>query len=146
MFRGRHSHTIDEKGRLSIPAAYREELRQAEGAPFLTAYQECLKLYPFQDWCDYERRILEHAAVDPDAQDYVRLVISNAAEAPIDKQGRILVPQYLREQAGLDREVTLAGVGPTVELWDPSRLGAHDDRTRVNFRKISADFAERLRS
>jgi MraZ protein len=146
MFRGRHSHSIDEKGRMSIPAAYREALRQAEGPPFLTATQDCLKLYPFDDWCDYEQKILGQAAVDPDAQDYVRFVVSNAAEAPIDKQGRVLVPQYLREQAGLEKEVTLAGVGATIELWDPARLSVYDDQTRSNFRKLSADLAEKLRS
>jgi MraZ protein len=146
MFRGRHSHSIDEKGRMSIPAAYREALRQAEGAPFLTLDQDCLKLYPFEDWCDYERKILAKSEVDPDAQDYVRFVVSNAAEAPIDKQGRILVPQYLREAAALEKDVTLAGVGATIELWDPARLSVHDDQTRTNFRKISNDFAAKLRS
>ena len=131
---------------MSIPAAYREALRQAEGPPFLTVDQDCLKLFPYEDWCQYEQKILAQATVDPEVQDYARFVISNAAETPIDKQGRILVPQYLREQAALDKDVTLAGVGATIEIWDPGRLSAQDDRTRVNFRKISAGLADKLRS
>jgi MraZ protein len=146
MFRGRHSHTIDAKGRLSIPAAYREELRQAEGPPFLTVDLDCLKLYPYADWCERERRILAVADLDPDAKDFARHLISNACEAPIDRQGRILVPQYLREYAGLEKEVTLAGAGATVEVWDPARLGGLDDQTKVNFRQLSADLAKKLRS
>ena len=131
---------------MSIPAAYREALRKTEGAPFLTLDQDCLKLYPFEDWCEYEQKILANSDVDPSAQDYVRFVVSNAAETPIDKQGRILVPQYLREAVALEKDVTLAGVGPTIELWDPARLSVHDAQTRTNFRQISHDFAEKMRS
>jgi MraZ protein len=107
---------------------------------------DCLKLYPYQDWCEREGRILAAADVDPDAKDYARHVISNAAEAPIDSQGRVLVPQYLREYAGLEKEVTLAGTGATIEVWDPARLAVLDDRCKSNFRKISADLAGKLRS
>lgn len=147
MFRGRHSHTIDAKGRVSIPAGYRMELQsRSEQPPILTADDHCLRLYPYDDWCNHERKIVEQAAVDPNARDYVRLVISGAVESPIDKQGRILVPQYLRTHAHLEREVTLAGVGYTVEIWDTARLRADLNQTQSNFRRISEEMAERLRS
>lgn len=147
MFRGRHSHTIDIKGRVSIPAGYRMELqRRSDQAPILTADESCLRLYPFDDWCDYESRIVARSEVDPNARDYVRLVISGAVEAPIDKQGRILVPGYLREHAHLQKEVTIAGVGPTVELWDTARLESNLNQTRANFREISSQMAEKLGS
>ena len=89
---------------------------RSDQPPILTGDQRCLRLYPYQDWCDYEEKIVAEAAIDPDAQDFVRLVVSGAVEAPIDKQGRILVPQYLREQAHITKDVTLAGVGQTVEI------------------------------
>ncbi|MBW2269049.1 MAG: division/cell wall cluster transcriptional repressor MraZ [Deltaproteobacteria bacterium] len=147
MFRGRHKHTIDAKGRLSIPAGYRMELqKRSDQPPILTGDQKCLRLYPAKDWCGYEKKIVAEAAVDPDAQDFVRLVVSSAVEAPIDKQGRILVPQYLREQAHIQKDVTLAGVGQTVELWDTARLAEHLDLTQANFREISSGIAEKLRS
>lgn len=147
MFRGRHGHSIDVKGRVSIPAAYRQGLQEvAEQPPFLTAADGCLKLYPHDPWCQYEKRILAKAQVDPDAQDFVRMVISNAAETPIDKQGRILVPQYLREHAGLEKEVTLAGVGEVVELWDTARYVMHLSHINANYRSISKEFAGKLES
>lgn len=147
MFRGRHEHSIDSKGRLSIPAGYRMELQgSSDHAPILTADEECLRLYPYDDWCEHERQIVARAAIDPNARDYVRLVISGAVEAPVDKQGRILVPQYLRDHAQLERDVTLAGVGLTVELWDTSRLRKHLNQTQANFRRISHELAERVGS
>jgi MraZ protein len=147
MFRGRHSHTIDAKGRVSIPVAYRMELQQRSDQPaFLTADENCLRLYPYEDWRDHERKIVAEAALDPDARDYVRLVISGAVEAPMDKQGRILVPQYLREHANLEREVTIAGVGLTVEIWDAARLQVNLSQTQANFRAISSEMAKKVGS
>jgi MraZ protein len=147
MFRGRHSHTIDVKGRMSIPAAYRTELqRRSDQAPVLTADRECLQLYPYDDWCDYEAKIVAQAQVDPNARDYVRLVISGAVEAPIDKQGRILVPGYLREHANLKKDVTVCGVGLTVEIWDTTRLQSNLNQTQANFHRIAADMAEKIGS
>jgi len=147
MFRGRHVHTIDAKGRVSIPAAYRTNLQgSTDESPVLTADHRCLKLYPFEDWCTYEESIVAKAAVDPDAQDFVRLVMSRAGEAPIDKQGRILVPQYLREHAHIEKDVTFAGVGHTVEIWNTSRFEESLEQTQVNFPALSRGMAEKLRT
>jgi MraZ protein len=120
--------------------------RRSDQPPILTADQNCLRLYSFDDWCDHERTIVERAELDPNARDYARLVISGAVEAPIDKQGRILVPQYLREHAHLDREVTIAGVGLTVEIWNPALLQQNLNQTQANFRSISSEMAEKVGS
>lgn len=120
--------------------------RRSDQAPVLTADQHCLRLYPFDDWCEHEARIVKLSEVDPNARDYVRLVISGAVEAPIDKQGRILVPQYLREHAQLKREITIAGVGLTVELWDTERLQHNLNQTQVNFTEIAKQMAGKLES
>ena len=119
---------------------------RSDQPPILTGDQKCLRLYPYEDWCGYEKQIVAEAAIDPDAQDYVRLVVSSAVEAPIDKQGRILVPQYLREQAHLQKDVTLAGVGQTVELWDTARLTENLELTQANAREIKTVIAAKLRS
>lgn len=120
--------------------------RRSDQPPILTAHQSCLRLYPYDDWCEYEEKLVAEADVDPDVQDFVRLVVSGATEAPIDKQGRVLVPQYLREHAHLEKEVTLAGVGQMVELWDTARLNESLDQTQARFRQISAEIAGKLRS
>ena len=147
MFRGRHNHTIDAKGRVNIPAGYRMELqRRSDQPPILTADENCLQLYPYEDWVVHEKEIVAKAAIDPNARDYVRLLISGAVEAPIDKQGRILVPQYLREQAHIERDVTVAGVGLTIEIWDAARLQKTLKQTQANFRAISLEMAEKVGS
>jgi MraZ protein len=120
--------------------------RRSDQAPILTADELCLRLYPFNDWCDLEEKIVARAEVDPNAQDYVRMVVSGAVEAPIDKQGRILVPAYLREHAHLEKEVTLAGVGHTVEIWDTGRLQSNLDQTRGVFRRVASKMAEDIGS
>lgn len=123
MFRGRYVHTIDSKNRISLPAAFRQELaRRSERAPIVTTGHQSLDLYAYEDWEAFESKIVGIAAVDPEAQAYARVMVSGATECPIDKQGRILVPPHLQEYAGLDREVTLAGVGPKIELWDSVRF------------------------
>lgn len=120
--------------------------KRSDQAPVLTADENCLRLYPFDDWCDYERKIVARAEIDPNARDYARLVISGAVEAPIDKQGRILVPGYLREHAHLDKDVTIAGVGLTVEIWDTAQMQMNLNQTQANFRLISKEMAEKVGS
>jgi MraZ protein len=109
---------MESKGRLSIPSGFRLELqRRSERAPILTNADEYLVLYPYEDWCEHEQRIVERSSFDPDAQAYARMMISGASECPIDAQGRILVPPVLREYARLEREASRrrrAGI----ELWD----------------------------
>jgi MraZ protein len=123
------------------------ELQQRSDQPaFLTADEDCLCLYPFEDWRNHERKIVAEAELDPDARDYARLVISGAVESPLDKQGRILVPQYLREHAHLEREVTIAGVGLTVEIWDEARLHVNLNQTQASFRSIAQVMAKKAGS
>jgi MraZ protein len=139
MFRGRFTHTMDTKGRMSIPSGFRTELdRRSQQAPILTTAYECLQLYPFEDWCEFERNIVERATEDLDTQAYQRMMISGATECPIDKQGRVLVPQYLRDHAGIERDVTIAGVGPRIEFWDKSRFDADLLKTQARYSEIAS--------
>ena len=131
---------------MSIPSGYRMELeRRSEGAPIVTTGYECLHLYPFDDWRTVEREIVEKATENLDSQAYQRMMISGAAECPIDKQGRMLIPQYLREHAGLEREVTIAGVGQRIEIWDKARFDADLKKTQANYPEIVSGFADLVR-
>ena len=115
--------------------------RRSERAPILTNAFGCLHLYPYEDWCEVERKIVENESANPDFQAYQRMMISGAAECPIDKQGRMLLPQYLRDLAGLEREVTIAGVGPRVEIWDKARFDADLMKTQARFNEIASTVA-----
>jgi len=143
MFRGRFVHTMDSKGRVSIPSGFRVELqRRSERAPILTNADEYLVLYPYEDWCQYEQQIVGRSSFDPDAQAYARMMISGASECPIDAQGRILVPPVLREYARLEREAIFAGVGPRIELWDKVRFDANLQKTQARYLEISSAMAK----
>ena len=138
-------HTIDSKNRMSLPAAFRQRLQRGSNAPpILTNANRCLDLYPFEDWEEFEERIVSIAAVDPEAQSYARMMISGATECPIDKQGRILVPPHLRSYAGLEREVTVAGVGPKIELWDAARFEANLYQIQARFDGVAMSVAGKL--
>ena len=145
MFRGRFVHSIDSKNRMSLPAGFRQELlAQSSEPPVLTNAHQCLDLFPFADWEAFEQRIVGISSVDPAAQAYARMLISGATPCPIDKQGRIVVPPHLREHAALTREVTVAGVGPKIELWDRSRFEENLTQTNARYPEMARSVAEKL--
>ncbi|MBW2715714.1 MAG: division/cell wall cluster transcriptional repressor MraZ [Deltaproteobacteria bacterium] len=143
MFRGRFFHTIDAKGRVSIPSGYRLELQSSsEQAPIVTnavtESGECLWLSRYEDWCLYESRLVDLAPDDLDVQAYLRFVVSGATECPIDSQGRALLPAFLRDYANLGREVTFAGVGKRIEIWNQPQFDENQARTQENFQRIAS--------
>jgi MraZ protein len=143
MFRGRFIHSMDSKGRLSIPMSFRTELaRRGDRAPILTNLQDCLALFAFEDWVDLERRLFSASPMHIEVQALQRFMVSGATESPIDAQGRLLVPPHLREFAGLEREVTIAGVGRWVELWDRTRFDQEVSKTRIRYPEISTEVAK----
>ncbi len=139
-------HTIDAKNRMSLPVGFRQELhrRDPDRAPILTNAHQCLELHPHSDWEEYERQIVGMATINPKAQAYARMMVSGAVECPIDKQGRILVPPHLREYAALDRDVTVAGVGTKIELWDAARFETNLIQTQANFEDVAMELAQKL--
>ncbi len=143
MFRGRFSHTIDAKGRVSIPSGFRLELQsRSEQAPIVTngvtGAGKCLWLYRYEDWCEYESRLVGLAPDNLDVQSYVRFMVSGATECPIDNQGRSLLPGFLREYAKLDREVTIAGVGTRIEIWNKTKFDDDQSNTQAHFQRIAS--------
>ena len=123
MFRGRFDHSIDSKGRLAIPRAFRDDLTGGEdNPPMLVNQQGHLALYPAQEWEAFEQQLRSMPRFDPAAQRLRRFFGSGSVACPIDSQGRILVPAYLREHAALEDKVIVAGVFDAVELWNPARF------------------------
>ena len=120
MFRGRYEHTIDAKGRTSVPARYRDVLAgTSERRIVLTnALDPCLNAYAMPKWLEFEEKIAKLPRFDPAVQQLKRIYVSGAVECEIDDSGRILVPPTLREYAGLTKDVLWAGNGDYAELWD----------------------------
>lgn len=149
MFRGRFTHTMDGKGRVSIPSSFRAALLGLEDGgstsaaakpPFLTNLQRCVALYPHDAWLEVERRLSEASSMQPEVQALQRFVVSGATECPIDGQGRILVPPYLREHGALSKDVLIAGVGSRIELWNKERFASDLSRTQENLSAWAQSF------
>ena len=118
MFRGRYEHTLDAKGRLSIPSRFREVLNERyDSRLVVTTYDGCLISYPFAEWQKLEDKVAELPEFKKDTRAFLRFFYSSAADCTIDKLGRILVPQSLRDYAKLDRDVILVGAFKHVEIW-----------------------------
>lgn len=119
MFRGHYEHTIDGKGRTSLPARFRHVLPEATPtlvvAPALA--DRCLDVYPMLAWEAFEQKVAKLPKWDRDTVLLRRRYVSAAVECELDKNGRILVPAPLRDHAGLAKEVLWAGIGTTMELW-----------------------------
>jgi len=130
-FRGRFDHTLDNKGRVSVPAGFRMEIQRLGGdrAPILTRGRDHLRLYPAETWDAIEARLSAKSSLLPDVQDYQRLLIGGCTECPVDAQGRITIPAVLRDFAGLDGKITLAGVLDKIEIWNSESFEASQQLT-----------------
>ncbi len=122
MFVGEYRHTLDPKGRLAIPYRLRRELE--DGAVVTRGVDGCLTLYTKGEWERLAAKIAALPLADPKARRFARFFLSGAAELEFDRQGRILLPSYLREHAELRSEVVVAGVYNRVELWSKERWTA----------------------
>ena len=143
MFRGCYEHTIDDKGRLSIPAKFREALETAFAPPlFLTRNETCLVAYPSDEWRVLEARLNEMPSFDPKVQAFRRYFMAPAQECPVDRAGRILVPPPLRAFAGLEREVILAGMGKHLEIWSKERHDTAMQSAQENFAGLAQAMGE----
>ena len=123
MFRGQFEHAIDEKGRLSIPAKFRDALRK-EKTLVVTSSDAFLTAYPLKEWRALEDRLRANPKLKREQRDFLRFVYSSAEDVAMDSQGRILIPQGLRQRAGISREVIIIGMMDTIEIWDKTRWDA----------------------
>ncbi|MBE2201590.1 MAG: division/cell wall cluster transcriptional repressor MraZ [Anaerolinea sp.] len=115
MFLGEYIHTIDDKGRLTIPAKFRGLL--AAGLVVTRGFDQNLMAFSLDEWQNLAQRIAERPLSDEDVRAFRRRVFSGAVDLLPDRQGRILVPPYLREFAGIDGDVVIAGMFNYFELW-----------------------------
>jgi MraZ protein len=144
MFRGRYEHTIDAKGRTSVPARYRDVLAATgERRIVLTSSLDpCLVAYTMAEWTAFEERLAHLPQFDPAVKTLKRLYVSGAVECEIDDSGRILIPPSLREHASLQKEVLWAGAGKYAELWDKDAWRKQIETTDAERREVASRLAE----
>ena len=119
MFTGEYRHAVDGKGRIAVPARFRGQL--ADGAVVARWLDSCLAIFPMTAWSELAARVGSLPMTDPNARLLQRQLFSGAMETELDGQGRVLVPQGLREFAGLEGEALVLGSRDHAEIWAPAR-------------------------
>ncbi|WP_204517040.1 division/cell wall cluster transcriptional repressor MraZ [Brevibacillus fulvus] len=135
MFMGEFQHSIDEKGRLIIPAKFREEL----GSSFVITrgLDQCLFVYPMDEWKALEERLKSLPFTKADARAFTRFFFSGAAECEWDKQGRVNIPTNLRDHAKLVKECVVIGVSSRVEIWSKEEWENYFNQSEGSFNEIA---------
>lgn len=140
MFLGEYRHTIDPKGRLIIPARFREGL--GEKFVLTKGLDGCLFAYPPQEWAALENKMRSLPLTRSDARAFVRFFFAGACECEVDKQGRILIPANLREYAGIEKDVVIIGVSSRVEIWAADRWEAYSAQAASQVEEIAEKIME----
>jgi len=138
MFMGEYQHSLDEKGRLIIPAKFRDIL--GENFILNRGLDNCLYVYPHSEWKILEEKIKELPTANPETRAFVRLFFSGAVEAELDKQGRVVIPQHLREHAQIEKDVYVIGVSTKVEIWSKENWENYSAQTKQSYE----DFAQSI--
>ena len=138
MFRGRFESSIDIKGRTSVPSKFREILSsRSEEKLILTNFDGCLWAYPVKAWQEIEEKIAQLPQLKPEVKALQRVFVSAASECPIDKQGRILLPAYLKDHAEIKRDVIIVGVSNRIEIWSKEKWQEFYANSRQSFEQIA---------
>ncbi len=135
MFYGEYQHSVDPKGRVIIPSKFREGL----GEKFIVTkgLDSCLFAYSPDEWTSLENKLRALPFTDKDVRTFIRFFFSGAAECEVDKQGRILIPQNLREYAGLEKDIAIIGVSSRVELWNKNTWEKYNSDENISADKIA---------
>lgn len=118
-FRGSSEHGLDSKGRLNIPARFKDVLtRKYDDRLLITPWRKCLRIYPLAEWAKIELAILGRGQQNAKTAKLVRHLVGNSCEVQLDNNGRILLPVSLRSMGAIDKEVVLLGMTTFIEVWD----------------------------
>ncbi len=142
MFKGRFEYTIDEKGRIMIPVRFREIIEEEHGGRVvITNFDKCLVLYPLKEWSALEKKLSSLPSMKKSITVFLRFVVSSATECQMDKQGRILIPQALREFAGLQKDIVIVGAINKLEIWSKAVWIDEFRRAMEEFDSIREDLS-----
>ena len=135
MLLGEYNHNIDEKGRVSVPAKFRDDL----GASFIVTkgLDNCLFIYSKIEWNTFETKLKDLPLTNPNARNFIRFFFSGATECELDKQGRINIPQNLREYAGLNKDLSIIGVSTRVEIWNREKWNTYTSSDNMDLNEIA---------
>lgn len=139
MFSGEFIYSIDEKKRLAVPAKFRQLL--GKKAVITRGLDQCLFLYPLKEWKKLAQKIANLPLAQADARSFARLMLGGAMEVEFDSLGRILIPDYLKNYAGLKKRVVFVGLYDRIEIWDEIEFQKYKKKTEM----AAGEIAERLK-
>ncbi len=137
MLLGTHSPRLDEKGRIFLPAKFRDEL--AEGVVITRGQERCLYVWPRDEFLRFTEQFRNAPLTNRGARDFLRMLFAGASDETLDKQGRVTVPATLREYAGLQKECVVVGAMTRVELWDPQAWATYQAEKEPVFADVSEE-------
>ena len=140
MLLGEYQHNLDAKGRMAIPAKFREKL--TAGAIITRGIDNCLFVFANAEWDVLAKKLIALPLAQANSRAFVRLMLSGATDVVIDNQGRILVPDYLRKYAGLTKEVVVAGLYNRIEIWDEATWKVYKAKTESASEEIAEQLGE----
>lgn len=138
MFTGRYYHSIEAKGRLAIPQPFRAEL--TSGGVITWGLDGCLFLFPASYWQKFSEKLASLPLTNPQARNLTHLLVQSATNLDLDGQGRTLIPDYLRQQANLKKQVVVAGSLTRIEIWDREMYHEHFDLIAQKINKGGESF------
>ena len=138
MFIGEYNHNLDEKGRLAVPVKFRNDLKK--GAVVTKGLDGCLFLYTMNEWKILAEKLSKLPISQSGTRAFARLMLAGAMDTQIDKQGRIVVPDYLRKYAGMKKKIIISGLYNRLDIWDENSWEKYKRKTE----KESEDIAEKL--
>ena len=140
MFLGEYQHSLDSKGRITVPARLREQL----GEKFVATkgLDNCIFLYPMEEWRTIEEKLKSLPFTRADVRSFARFFFSGASEMEIDRQGRTLMPINLREYASIDKDLIIIGVGSRIEIWSAANWGKYTLEAESSYEEIAESMVD----
>ena len=144
MFYGEYEHTIDRKGRIIIPSKFREVFKEQFAEKFYVTrgLDKCLFVFTEEEWKTTEQKFKSMSFTKAVSRTFNRLLFSGAADITCDKQGRILLPQYLKEYAGIKRDVMIIGVSNRIEIWSKEEWRKYYEGAAPSFEKTAENLLD----
>jgi len=140
MFIGEYFHTLDTKRRLAIPVKFRQALGRK--AVLTRGLDNCLYLYPLGEWGKLAKRLAQLPITRSDTRAFARLMLAGAMDVTLDQLGRILIPDYLKEYAGLSKKAVIAGLYNRIEIWDERKWESYKGQTTKQVENIAEKMNE----
>ena len=139
MLLGEYRHNVDVKGRVSVPSKFRDDLGQS--FVVTKGLDNCLFMYSKTEWETFEEILKQLPLTNADARTFIRFFFAGATEVEVDKQGRINIPQVLRDYAGIKKDVVIAGVATRAEIWDSEAWDKYTSSEALNVSNIASQMS-----